>query len=522
MSSVRQVVCIENVDKMTPSGLAKHLASMSCGPWQRIEVVFLYSKLQSRQPLCAAVNMSNLQYGLCMRWNNVKYNGAKLKFVQWVDCKKVPLARWILLDSGLRVSVKGCRHWAVDLDVEYVSSGEEDDDKGDDKTPVEAGSFYNWETIKTNGGERFCYVAFDCGCMIQERPLPGSRAGSDQLDLLVEKIVEAGVQRAILMGSSIKKAQRAKALAALYPDHFRFSVGYHPDVSGAWMEEKLATLRALASHPHCVAIGECGFDSTKTQGVHPNLQYDLLKTQVKLACELRKPLLIYENRAQDVVLEILRDFRDALPPVAVRSSSPDCDFDLYIQHGCYIVVTGWMFRQTEIRNSHFSNWLRTARPWQLDYLLLASGSPDTINLPRAADSVVGEYQRYLLNISKEQYTQKAHDWYGENKKTWKRTTPLTLPILIELVADTAGRSAVGLSRQCLENAQRFFQTVQKQSPENTGENKGKGERERGEEKETGWEKVVGGLCDLGWAVVGFCLPTALSLAGMYVVGYLRE
>ncbi|KAK7094023.1 uncharacterized protein [Littorina saxatilis] len=485
-SSFREVLCIENVGKATPKVLAEHLVHGTEFSWRRLEVVFLYRALKSKHPLYAAVSVPRALKAACLAKNNSTFTGSKLKVLEWyAGGQKLRSARWILTSTGSRVSVIGTNHWATDLAVETDSS---ETTETEEDGVVECG-FYDWSKIKVEGGEQFCYAAIDCGTGIQENV-----ETKETVHCLLKKAVEAGVQRLVLKGSSIKNAEKAKALVARHPDFLGFSVGYHPDLTEAWKAEKLETMEELSKHPACVAIGECGLDLVRDK-TNIEEQVKLFKIQVELACRIKKPLLVMERGAQSRVLDLLKDYQGRLPPVAIRSETPEkCDFNLYVQEGFYIVVTGRMFRQLSYNHSLFFLWLRSAKPWQRDYLLVASNAYNTEDNPLFVEKISQQdVERVAQHVTKSNYSDKAMHWFNESKSHKSKTTPLIIPVLAELLADGLGIPSVEFARVCLENSKRFFQVVKK------------AEAQKKEEvvREKGWEQTM------------FWLPLSVSLAAAY-------
>lgn len=83
-----------------------------------------------------------------------------------------------------------------------------------------------------------------------------------------------------------------------------FSIGIHPwHIEEGW-EEQLLKMKQQVSHPHVIAIGECGLDKAcKTEF---SLQQLLFAEQIALANTVQKPLIIHCVRAWDEVLSMLK------------------------------------------------------------------------------------------------------------------------------------------------------------------------------------------------------------------------
>lgn len=89
--------------------------------------------------------------------------------------------------------------------------------------------------------------------------------------------------------------------------HDYFTVGLHP-----WWTEQPVTeeqqmeLTKLFSDPHCLAMGEMGLDNLK--GPAMALQMDILRSQLVIAGELGKPVIIHCVRAFGQLSEIKKEF----------------------------------------------------------------------------------------------------------------------------------------------------------------------------------------------------------------------
>ena len=87
-----------------------------------------------------------------------------------------------------------------------------------------------------------------------------------------------------------------------------YSVGIHPwttiEEPTREMWEALETAAAL---PGVVAIGECGVD--KVKGGLMFRQLLVMQRQIKLSEQLRKPLIIHDVKAHDIIVGLRRDMK---------------------------------------------------------------------------------------------------------------------------------------------------------------------------------------------------------------------
>ena len=98
-----------------------------------------------------------------------------------------------------------------------------------------------------------------------------------------------------------------------------YAVGIHPWHAAA---DRLPLLRLRAAHPQVVMIGEAGLDRLAEAPM--SLQIELFEAQVRLADELRKPLIIHCVRAWGELLEVRKRLRPDSPWIVhgFRGKSP--------------------------------------------------------------------------------------------------------------------------------------------------------------------------------------------------------
>lgn len=137
----------------------------------------------------------------------------------------------------------------------------------------------------------------------------------DDLDKVLNRAREAGVERFIIPGADAKTIDRAVEISEANSDVY-FAVGIHPyDIDGfAGLDFDI-----YANHKKCVAIGECGLDYYRLEGSDEDKeaekvrQKEIFTAQIKLAKKYNKPLIVHirdasrdskaillENNAKDV------------------------------------------------------------------------------------------------------------------------------------------------------------------------------------------------------------------------------
>ena len=117
---------------------------------------------------------------------------------------------------------------------------------------------------------------------------------------------ERGVGLILDPGCEIESSRAALALAERFPFVYA-AVGIHPEDREKLPPDALGTIRALAAHEKCVAIGEVGLDYY-WDAAHKDEQKALFAAQLALAVELDLPVIVHDREAHADSLAIVREF----------------------------------------------------------------------------------------------------------------------------------------------------------------------------------------------------------------------
>ena len=122
---------------------------------------------------------------------------------------------------------------------------------------------------------------------------------------VIARARQAGVTRIVTIGAGYgaQSAHNALALATEY-DFIWASVGIHPH--DAQTPHEPDVIRKLADHPRAVAIGETGLDFFKNLSP-PDLQELWFRSQIEIALEIKKPLIIHSREAGEACFKILTE-----------------------------------------------------------------------------------------------------------------------------------------------------------------------------------------------------------------------
>ena len=128
----------------------------------------------------------------------------------------------------------------------------------------------------------------------------------NQLDEVIKRASDAGVDKIISIGVKLSKSKNVKAISEKYTNVF-FSVGIHPHEASSEPDAlNLEAIKKLAIHPKCVAIGEAGLDYFYEHSPR-RAQQDSFRVQIQAARELNLPIIVHSRDADKDMAEIIED-----------------------------------------------------------------------------------------------------------------------------------------------------------------------------------------------------------------------
>lgn len=129
----------------------------------------------------------------------------------------------------------------------------------------------------------------------------------DDVDAVIERAYEQGVQGIIIPGADSDDLECAQALAHRY-QHIFFAAGIHPYHYAQYDENKL---RSFLQDEKCIAVGECGLDyfrlpeDAEEKRAEKQIQQEIFAKQIALAREFKKPLIVHIRDANEDSKRIL-------------------------------------------------------------------------------------------------------------------------------------------------------------------------------------------------------------------------
>ncbi len=160
----------------------------------------------------------------------------------------------------------------------------------------------------------------------------------------------------INVGTQLDTSRKAIALAERFEGMYA-SVGLHPihtsksfhDASelgeggsefvSRGEEIDITAYQKLATHPKVVAIGECGLDYYRLESDTKEKQQQAFVSQIAIARELRKPLMLHIRNAYHDAYEILKSEWEGVSNLHFFAGSVD-EARMFLNLGCTFSFTG--------------------------------------------------------------------------------------------------------------------------------------------------------------------------------------
>lgn len=138
-------------------------------------------------------------------------------------------------------------------------------------------------------------------------------------------------------GCDERSSRAALALAEEFPFVWA-AVGVHPEDMDSMGPDTPETIRALAGHEKCVAIGEVGLDYY-WDDTHKAEQKELFAAQLALAIKLDLPVIVHDREAHADCLELVSAYPEARGVFHCFSGSAEMAREL-LRRGWYLGFDG--------------------------------------------------------------------------------------------------------------------------------------------------------------------------------------
>jgi TatD DNase family protein len=122
---------------------------------------------------------------------------------------------------------------------------------------------------------------------------------------IASEIEASDVAYIIDVADCVESAKQALKDSEDYPWCYA-AVGIHPDHASTYTDADIEEIRKLAAHPKAMAIGEIGLDFYYGTDDREE-QQELFRKQIRLANELRMPVMIHTRDAHQLTMDILKE-----------------------------------------------------------------------------------------------------------------------------------------------------------------------------------------------------------------------
>lgn len=208
----------------------------------------------------------------------------------------------------------------------------------------------------------------------------------DILEEVIEKAQEAGIVRIIVNGVDRETSLESIRLANKY-DFIYAAIGLHPSEIDKEKENDLSWIYELAKNKKVIAIGEIGLDYYWDKSYN-DLQRDIFIKQIKIANELKLPVIVHSRDAHQDTFDIMKENQTKGILHAYQSS-----LELareYIKLGYYLGIGGVLtFKNAKVIKD-------VVREIDLDFLLTETDGPYLTPEPFRGKINKPEYIKYIL------------------------------------------------------------------------------------------------------------------------------
>ena len=195
---------------------------------------------------------------------------------------------------------------------------------------------------------------------------------------LVREAKDAGVDTLITIATEHSNFSIVQTISEMFPDVYH-TIGVHPHEASLVNEEVLKFMRPFLDHPKCVAVGEIGLDYYYEHSDRKKQQKECA-SQMELALDARKPLVIHSRDGEEDLLHLLKGYAlkhsgDYSPGVIHCFSGTEPFARACLDLGFYISLSGiFTFKTTE-------SLRQMVKGFPLDRLLVETDSPFLAPVP---------------------------------------------------------------------------------------------------------------------------------------------
>ncbi len=208
----------------------------------------------------------------------------------------------------------------------------------------------------------------------------------DREDVL-ERAAREGVGHIIAVGIDLQSSLDSLDLARQNPQ-LSCSVGCHPHHADRCESHELEQLAELAPEPEVVAWGEIGLDYFR-EYASPEAQLRVFQAQLRIADDLKLPVIIHDRDAHETVYAILKSMGKGQRKGVIHCFSGDLDLaKAFIELGYFISIPGTVTYKKALQIKE------VAASIPLDRMLIETDSPYLAPVPKRGKRNEPAYVRH--------------------------------------------------------------------------------------------------------------------------------
>ncbi len=211
---------------------------------------------------------------------------------------------------------------------------------------------------------------------------------NEDREAVINELKENGIIGVLNCGASLEGARESAALADKY-DFFYAAVGIHPEHANEFNEEIIEELKELAKHNKVRAIGEIGLDYYYEENPPRDVQRNVFRAQMKLAQELKLPVIIHDRDAHEDTLNILKEFPEVKGVLHCFSGSVEFAREC-LKLGYYIGFTG------VVTFKNAKKLIEVAKEIPMDRMLVETDCPYMAPTPFRGKRNRSDYIKYII------------------------------------------------------------------------------------------------------------------------------
>ncbi|MGD9127968.1 MAG: TatD family hydrolase, partial [Planctomycetia bacterium] len=197
------------------------------------------------------------------------------------------------------------------------------------------------------------------------------------LDLVIQRATEAGVEAILTVGISVETSQAAIQIAERFETVYA-AVGIHPNSAAEARPDDWDRIVAMTDHPKVIAVGETGLD-LYWDDTPFDVQQDYLARHFALSRERDLPILIHSRDCNDETVAAIRTAAESGPIRGlVHAFSGSMEMaKTCLELGLYISFAG----MTSYTNKKFGPLREVAAMVPADRILLETDTPYLVPHP---------------------------------------------------------------------------------------------------------------------------------------------